>query len=101
MPIILTRRLNHRLIVLDTRTRGQTVGVLTRSGHYRYVRWLGFIERSEADQRGRPVRLEITRIGRQDHNGTQWQEVPSGRHVQGCLTGDGAYAVVDEAVKLV
>jgi len=101
MPLILARWLNNRLIELRPDTKSETVGVLTRQGDYRYVRWLGFVERSQAAKLGRPVKLEINRIGHAGDFGAHWQDVPSGRHVQGCLTSAGVYAVVDESVRLV
>jgi hypothetical protein len=45
MNIVLGRYLNKRFIELRDGTRGEVVGVLTRFGDYRYVRWLGFVGR--------------------------------------------------------
>lgn len=101
MPLVLGRYLNKRFIQLDEHTRGQAVGVLRRSGGYQYVRWLGFISREDAKKLGRPVKLEVRRIGRQDALSVEWKEVPPGKHVQGCLVREGAYAVVEPAVKVV
>ncbi len=36
-----------------------------------------------------PVRLKVSRIGLMNEWDTQWSEVPTGKHVQGCLTSDG------------
>ena len=101
MPLILARWLNNRLIELGPDTLGETVGVLTRSGDYRYVRWLGFVDRQLAGRLGRPVKLEVDRIGRSADFGATWEDVPPGKHVQGCLTREGVYAVVEDKVRLV
>ena len=100
MSLTLAWRLNYRLIELTGETRGEDVGVLTRTGEYQYVRWLGFMSRDAAKGTGRPVKLRIHRIGRTQGFGTTWEEVPKGKHVQGCMTKDGVYAVVEDAVRL-
>ena len=81
--------------------RGETVGVLRKDGEYRYVPWLGFVDRQVARDTGRPVRLLICRVGRQEDLSVQWEDVATGKHVQGCLTDRGAYAVIDEDVSIV
>ncbi|MEQ8860069.1 MAG: hypothetical protein RIC56_15600 [Pseudomonadales bacterium] len=101
MNIVLARYLNQRMIQLAPDTRGEAVGVLMRSGEYRYVRWLGFIGRERARTEGKPVRLEISRIGRCRGHSVTWEPVPEGSHVQGCLTPLGAYAVVEATVRIV
>ena len=101
MTLILARWLNNRLIELRPDTLGETVGVLTRRGEYRYVRWLGFVDRHRAGRIGRPVKLRVNRIGQAGDFGATWVDVPPGKHVQGCLTRKGAYAVVEETVRLV
>ncbi len=100
MSIILAWRLNYRLIELTAKP-GETVGVLTRAGEYQYVRWLGFVDRDDAKATGRPVKLQIHRIGRSQGFSTSWEEVPKGKHVQGCLTAAGVYGVVEAAIRLV
>jgi hypothetical protein len=65
------------------------------------VPWLGFIERTKAraPQGAQPVRLvQITRIGRRDSLSIQWQDVPAGQYVHGCLVPAGAYAVYQRVV---
>jgi hypothetical protein len=101
MSLLLARWLNSRLIELRADTLGETVGVLTRDGSYRYVRWLGFVDRHRAGELGRPVKLQVNRIGRAADFGATWVDVPAGKHVQGCLTAEGVYAVVEETVRLV
>lgn len=101
MNVVLARYLNKRMIQLGENTRGEAVGVLLRSGEYRYVRWLGFIGRERARTTGRPAKLEIAKIGRTRGHSVEWQVVPDGAHVQGCLTRDGAYAVVEASVRVV
>ena len=101
MSLVLCRKLNHRNIELHDSTRGEAVGVLKRSGEYRYVPWLGFIDRSKASRTGRPVKLLIARVGRLEGVSTCWRDLNSGEHVQGCLTREGAYAVTDLDVRVV
>ena len=50
---------------------------------------------------GRPVKLQIARVGRLDGVRTCWLDLKPGEHVQGCLTREGAYAVMDLDVRLV
>jgi len=101
MTLILCRKLNHRNIELHDSTRGEAVGVLKRSGEYGYVPWLGFIERGKAQRTGRPVKLLIARVGHLDGVRTHWVNLKPGEHVQGCLTREGAYAVMDLDVRIV
>lgn len=100
MTLVLCRRLNHRNIELRADTRGEVVGVLRRNGDYGFVPWLGFIDRAEARRTGRPVKLLIARIGTGDGISTHWRDLRMGAHVQGCLTDRGAFAVVDQEVKV-
>ncbi len=102
MHLVLARYLNKRLIVLEQNTgKGETVGVLRRDGSYDYRRWLGFIDRSQARSLGKPVKLQIARVGHQGEFHIEWRDVAKGRHVQGCLTSKGVYAVVDWTVRMV
>lgn len=101
MVLVLSRKLNHRNIELHDSTRGEAVGVLRRGGEYGYVPWLGFIDRSRAPRTGRPVKLLIARVGRLDGGTTKWFDLKPGEHVQGCLTREGAYAVIDLDVRVV
>jgi len=101
MTLILLRTLNKRNIELHAQTRGETVGVLRKDGEYRYVPWLGFIDRHVAVDTGRPVRLLIARVGRQQNLNVCWQDVEQGKHIQGCLTDRGAYAITDQDVRIV
>lgn len=101
MSLILCRKLNHRNIELHHSTRGEAVGVLKRNGEYGFVPWLGFLERSKAARTGRPVKLQIARVGLLDGVRTHWRDLKPGEHVQGCLTREGAYAVMDLDVRIV
>ena len=88
------RKQNYRNIRLDDHTEGETVGVLTRDGRTHQVRWLGFIKREDARRStGRPVKLVISRVGRED--------LQPGQYVQGCLVEEGVYAVTDSVVAVV
>ena len=101
MTLVLARYLNKRLIELYPGTEGETIGVLRRDGTYEDRRWLGFIDRERAMTLGRPVKLEAARIGHQGDVHVTWRDIPKGRHVQGCLTREGAYAVTDWNIRLV
>lgn len=101
MQIVLARYLNKRMIRLDQDTTTEHVGILRRSGEYRYVRWLGFIDREQAKTAGKPVKLEIARVGRLRGYNIAWEDVPTGSHVQGCLTRRGAFAVVEPMIRVV
>ncbi len=101
MYLVLCRMLNHRQIELRADTRGQLVGVRRTNGEYRYVPWLGFVDRAEAPAYGRPVKLAIARVGRSDGFHTEWHDVPDGTYVQGCLTEAGAFAVTGPDVRIV
>ena len=104
MPTLaLSRRQNarHHLLVDEP---GPHVAYLLPGGERRFVPWLGFIERAEAQalEGARPVRLaDITRIGIGDPPTARWRQVPQGHYVHGCLTHEGAYAVYDTAVAVV
>ena len=101
VQLVLARRLNQRLIELYPQTRGETIGVLRRDGSYEYCQWLGFVNRERAIQLGRPVKLLVARVGHQGDSRLTWKDIPKGRHIQGCLTAQGAYAVADWNVRLV
>jgi len=101
MQLILARRLNKRLIELHAATRGETVGVLRKDGSYEYRPWLGFVDRNQAREMGKPVKLQIARVGYQQDVHIDWRDVANGRHVQGCLTPRGVYAVASWNVRIV
>ncbi len=101
MTLVLLRKLNYRNIELHHDTRAETVGVLIKDGEYRYLPWLGFIERDRAKRIGKPVKLLIARFGHQGDFGTTWTDVEEGRHVLGCRTEKGVYAVVEQGVRIV
>jgi len=101
MYLVLARRLNKRVIELHAHTRGETVGVLRRDGSYDYRPWLGFVDRNQARELGKPVKLQVARVGFQADIHIEWRDVANGRHVQGCLTPAGVYAVADWNVRVV
>jgi hypothetical protein len=101
MSLVLIRKLNARNIELHHDTRGETVGVLLQDGEYRYLPWLGFIERERAIRIGKPVKLRIARVGHQGDFGTDWSDVDEGRHILGCRTEKGVYAVAEQGVRVV
>ncbi len=99
--LVLARYLNKRLIELYPNTRGETIGVLRRDGSYAYRPWLGFVDRARAPRMGKPVKLQVARVGQMKDTHVDWRDVPRGRHVQGCLTREGAYAVTEVGIRVV
>jgi hypothetical protein len=77
------------------------MGVLLRDGEYRYLPWLGFIERDRASRVGKPVKLLVARVGHQGDFSTTWIEVEDGKHVLGCRTAKGVFAVIEQGVRVV
>lgn len=77
------------------------MGVLVKGGEYRYLPWLGFIERDRARRIGKPVKLRIDRVGHEGDFSTTWIDVEDGKHVLGCRTEKGVYAVVEQGVRVV
>ena len=100
MALVLLRKLNHRNIELHHDTRGQDVGVLTRDGDYRYLPWLGFIERDRAKRIGKPAKLLIARVGQQGDFATTWTDIEMDKHILGCRTAKGVYAVLEQGVRV-
>ena len=101
MPLVLIRPFNKANIQLTQDTTGQTVGVLQDDGGYRYYPWRGFMDSGLAE--GKPVvALNVTRVGRCDASGwgTDWTHIRSG-HIQGVLMPGGAYAVIDESIRVI
>jgi len=88
------RKRNHKVIELLTpNDAGEVIGVLVREGTYKYFRWCGFMERSEAKLTGgKSVKLSVSRID--DYH------LQPGEHVHGCLTDKGAYAIIDSTVAI-
>lgn len=102
--LVANRKQNAANKLMVDRPHSDTVGYLLRSGEWRFVPRLGFIERRAAKQirDARGVRLvRISRVGYQGPLNVDWVDVPSGQYVHGCLTKEGAYAVFDAVVALV
>jgi len=100
--IALARLLNYRVIELHQGTVGETVPVLKRNGGYKEVQWRGFMTVAAARAaKGKPVKLRVDRVRRYTSAGHEWEDVPAGKHVQGCVTADGCYAVLAGDIRLV
>ena len=81
--------------------RFSTVGVLVKGGAYRCLPWLGFIERDCALRVGRPVKLRISRVVLEGDFSTTWTEIEPDKHLLGCRTEKGVYAVMEQGVRVV
>ena len=101
MTLVLVQKLNARNIELHHDTRGETVGVLIKGGEYRYLPWLGFIERDRALRVGKPVKLRISRVGLESDFSTTWTDIESDKHVLGCRTEKGVYAVMEQGIRVI
>lgn len=66
-----------------------------------YRHHLHLLTGGEARVLGKPVKLQIRRIGEDDGFTMDWRAVPVGKHVQGCLPGGGAYAAIESSVRVV
>ena len=102
--LVLNRQQNHANIQLTDDGSKESVGYLRPNGEWRFVPWLGFIDRAAArDLDGTlPVRLvNISRVGHGDSMTGKWKDVPEGTYVHGCLTARGVYAVYETSVVLV
>ena len=88
------RKQNHRNIELHCPNEdGHTVGVLLRDGKLKYYRWCGFMSRQQAkDSRGISIKLSIYRVD--DYY------LSAGEYVHGCLTDQGAFALIDSSVAI-
>lgn len=102
--LVLNYRQNAANRQLTQDTGKQSAGYLLPSGEWRFVAWLGFIDRAAARslEDARPVRLvNITRVGHGDELSGLLHDVPEGKYVHGCLIAAGVYAVYDTNVVLV
>lgn len=102
--LVANRKQNAANKLMVDRPHSDTVGYLMSSGEWRFVPWLGFIERRAARQmRGaRGVRLvQLSRVGYQGPLTVDWIDVADGQYVHGCLTDDGAYAIYDAVVGII
>lgn len=98
MAVALRRRHNARNIVLELGTRGESVGVRRRGGGFAYYPFGGFIERRIARvvPGARSARLEVVAIGVGSDWALEWQDVPEGRFVLGCVYDGRAYGVLED-----
>lgn len=95
--MLLRRSLNYRKIVVGEGTTGEVVGVRRKDGTFDYKSWRGFIDMERAREMpgAIPVKLEIEAFAADEEGPPlRWIEVPPGRLVQGCLTGDGVRCVL-------
>lgn len=97
MPV-LRRKLNHRNILLFETPSRESIGVAMRTGDYRYIRWLGFVdvEQAKAIPGAKPVKLLVEAISPTDGYSSDWQSLSSGQHVQGCLVPAGVYGILEQ-----
>jgi len=97
MPSLL-RKFNYANIVLHEIPVNQNIGVLSKTGEYKYKPWIGFIELKQAKQLpgAKPVKLEVHSTSLSDGFLSDWVKVEPGKHVQGCMVQEGVYAVTIE-----
>ena len=58
MPVLLSQ-INYRNIQIDEFTTGEELPVRLKTGEYRYVRWLGFLDVEKAkEEKGTPVKIK-------------------------------------------
>ena len=98
MPL-LRININYRKIVIDEQSN-EEIAVLLKDGEYRYLRFLGFIGREDAIaiNSSVPVKLKVDAYAEEDDVSIQWTSIPPGRHLQGCLTNQGVYCVLNGSV---
>lgn len=91
MPIIRCKQ-NYGYYVADP--GGQLIGVRTRCGEYRYVKFLGFISATHAKRlQATPVKLSACAYSM--GVGSPWIELANDEYIQGALIGSTAvYAVL-------
>ncbi len=101
--LVLARSMNHRQIELHMATKGEQVGLLKKDGGARFVPWLGFIDRTQAQRISAaiPVKMVIKRIGVRGELAIAWRDLGEHEYVQGCLVATGVYAVVEGKVRVV
>ena len=99
---MLLRKLNYRNIVLGCDDSSEVVGVLKRDSQFVYVRWLGFIERSDALRMfgAIPVKIEVVAYSQCDDIPAVWVDLnqKKGELIQGCYTGAGVCAVTERGI---
>ncbi len=99
----LRAQFNYAFTELTERGEGQSVGVFTKNGQVRTVRWLGFMAVDEARQlrsqnKGLAVRLDIKQYSDESYAVT-FKDVPKDAFVMGCLTDKGVYGVFEPRVR--
>ncbi|OUR92803.1 hypothetical protein A9Q81_15920 [Gammaproteobacteria bacterium 42_54_T18] len=92
MPVLLSQ-INYRNVQIDEDTTGEELPVRLKTGEYRYVRWLGFLDVEKAKGgKGTPVKIKVTAYAEESFN-PRWM-VLEHRHIQGCMVvGEGVYGV--------
>lgn len=75
--------------------------VLRKDGDFERVPWLGYLERDDAAKHGnaKPVKLDVVEYSVAPGEWPpRWRRVPEGMAVQGCLTAEGVFAVVEDGM---
>ena len=100
--LVIGSNINMRNIILRPDSKGEWAFVLLKNGEFRSVPWCGLISKQAAKKmQARPVKIRALRWGYDLGHSIEWQEIPDGKFLQGCLTGEGVYAVVDSELRIV
>lgn len=77
--------------------KGQ-VPVLRKDGSSRYVSWRGFMDLEEAREnpKFKPVKVLAVEYSVSPGFGDRWRKLGERECIQGCLTRNGVYAVVED-----
>lgn len=83
-------------LIEGQRPRYDCVPVLKKDGDFVRVNWLGFIDLGDARgiKGARPVKLDIRAYSVSPTPWPKWIYLSENEAIQGCLTGNGVYAVV-------
>jgi len=97
-------KFNYAYYELTKHNIGKQVGVFTKAGDIKMMRWLGFISVAKAralhnEKAAKSVRLNVNQYSNED-TAVRFIDIPTDTFVQGCLTQDGVYCVIEAQVRL-
>ena len=87
---------------MDREITGEVVGILRRDGEISYLKWLGFVERTDAANwlSAVSVKIDVVAYSIKDCMPAYWIDLDrgTGEMIQGCYVGTGVYAVTEQGV---